>query len=201
MIRKQLFSITLLALFYLCANAQNWDIDLAKDINPTHPGSGYWKFTSASTYLFSAGVPVGVLAAGFITGDAALKKKSIEVFGAMVTEVIVSEAMKKIFDRQRPAEKYPGIIFPYKDLHGQSFPSGHTSLAFAAAASLSIQCKKWYVTVPAYLWAGSVCYSRIYLGVHYPSDVLAGAAVGIGSAYLVHWANKKLFGEKKHHHQ
>jgi undecaprenyl-diphosphatase len=105
--------------------------------------------------------------------------------------------MKSGFKRQRPAETYPGIIIPYKIVYGRSFPSGHTSLVFASAASLSIQFKKWYVTVPAYLWAASVGYSRMYLGVHYPSDVITGAAVGIGSAYASQWLNKKLFPPKK----
>lgn len=173
--------------------AQNWDVDLAKSINPNPPASGYWKFTSASTYTVSAAVPIGLLAAGFIENNPALKKKSYEIFGAVAIELIISEPLKRIINRERPAEKYPADFFPYKNMHGRSFPSGHSSLAFATAASLSIQCKKWYVVVPAYLWAGSVAYSRIYLGVHYPSDVLGGAATGIGSAYLAHWLNKKLF--------
>jgi undecaprenyl-diphosphatase len=58
---------------------------------------------------------------------------------------------------------------------------------------MSIQYKKWYVVVPAFAWAGSVGYSRLYLGEHYPTDVFAGAAIGIGSAYLSEWLNKKLF--------
>ena len=71
-----------------------------------------------------------------------------------------------------------------------SFPSGHTSSAFALATSLSIVYPKWYVIVPSYLWASSVGYSRMHLGVHYPSDVLAGALVGTGSAFLSHALNK-----------
>ncbi|RYD90466.1 MAG: phosphatase PAP2 family protein, partial [Sphingobacteriales bacterium] len=50
-----------------------------------------------------------------------------------------------------------------------------------------------YVTVPAYAWAGSVAYSRMYLGKHYPSDIVAGAIVGVGTGYATHWLNKKLF--------
>ena len=177
--------------------AQNWDIDITKSINPQNPNSSYWKFTSASTYFISAAVPLSLLTAGAIKNDRALKEKSREIFGTIIIEIINSEAMKIAIDRQRPAEKYPQEVFPYKDTRGRSFPSGHTSLAFGTAASLSIQYKKWYVTLPAYMWAASVGYSRIYLGVHYPSDVLAGAAVGIGSAYLCNWLNRKLFPKHK----
>jgi len=197
MIRKKLFASAFLLTFFISAQAQNWDINLAKDINPRYPTSGYWKFTSNSDYFISAGIPAALLATGIITHDPQLQRKSLEVFGAIVVELAISEAMKVSFNRLRPAEKYPDEIFPYRHIHGKSFPSGHSSLAFSAAASLSIQYKKWYVTVPAYIWAASVGYSRVYLGEHYPSDVIGGAAVGIGSAYLSHWLNKKLFPVKR----
>jgi membrane-associated phospholipid phosphatase len=54
---------------------------------------------------------------------------------------------------------------------GLSFPSQHTSFAFATATALSLQYRKWWVVVPAYTWAAMVGYSRLYLGQHYPSDV------------------------------
>jgi membrane-associated phospholipid phosphatase len=177
--------------------AQNWDIDLAKNINPQYPNSGYWKFMSASTYLISAAVPVSLLTAGFIEKNPSLKRKSYTVFGGLVIEIVISESLKSAINRNRPAEDYPADIFPYKHMHGRSFPSGHTSMAFATATGLSLELKKWYVVVPAYLWAGSVGYSRMYLGVHYPSDVLAGAIVGAGGAYLSRWLNQKLFRNKK----
>jgi membrane-associated phospholipid phosphatase len=74
-------------------------------------------------------------------------------------------------------------------------PSGHTSTAFATATSLSMAYPKWYVIIPSYAWASSVGYSRMHLGVHYPSDVFIGAIVGSGSAFLTHKANQWL--EKK----
>lgn len=193
MIRQKLFASVFLLIVLTSAQAQNWDINLAKDINPRYPTSGYWKFTSNSDYFISAGIPATLLATAIITHNPQLQRKSLEVFGAIIIELAISEAMKFSFNRLRPGEKYPAEIFPYRQIHGKSFPSGHSSLAFSAAASLSIQYRKWYVTVPAYIWAASVGYSRVYLGEHYPSDVIGGAAVGIGSAYLSHWLNKKLF--------
>ncbi len=54
---------------------------------------------------------------------------------------------------------------------------------------------KWYIIAPSFAWASAVGYSRMALGVHYPSDVLAGAIIGSGSAYLCYklnkWVNKK----------
>jgi len=197
MIMKRLVIVSMLFTVLATGNAQNWEIDLAKSINPHYPNSGYWKFMSASTYLISAAVPASLLTAGFIENDAALKRKSYSVFGGIVIEIIISESLKSAINRKRPAEDYPMDIFPYRDMRGRSFPSGHTSMAFATATSLSLELRKWYVVVPAYLWAGSVGYSRMYLGVHYPTDVLAGAVVGAGSAYISRWLNQKLFRNKK----
>ena len=70
-----------------------------------------------------------------------------------------------------------------------SMPSGHTSLAFATATTLTLSYPKWYVIAPSYFWACSVGYSRMNLGVHYPSDVAAGALLGAGSAYITHLVN------------
>ena len=70
-------------------------------------------------------------------------------------------------------------------------PSGHTALAFSTVTSLLFTTEKWYFAAPAYVWAIGVGYSRIYLGQHYPSDVIAGAVSGAAGAYLTHMINKK----------
>jgi membrane-associated phospholipid phosphatase len=51
---------------------------------------------------------------------------------------------------------------------------------------LSLSQPKWYVIAPSFLWAGGVAYSRMYLGVHFPSDILGGMVIGVGSS-LIAW--------------
>ena len=78
------------------------------------------------------------------------------------------------------------------------FPPAYR-IAFALATSLCIKYPKWYVIAPSALWACSVGVSRMNEGVHYPSDVLAGAAIGAGCAivniYVNRWLNRWLFGK------
>ena len=108
----------------------------------------------------------------------------------------ITEAMKYSINRTRPFITYTDIV--KKSAAGSpSFPSGHTSSAFAMATSLSLTYPKWYIIVPSICWAGTVGYSRMDLGVHYPSDVLAGALVGAGSAWLTYYVNKKLILKSK----
>ena len=180
------------------AYSQNWDINLLNDINPQNPSSSYWQKTSSTTYVVGVGVPATQLIVGFIKKDKNLQHQGLETIGGLAINSIVTYGLKYTVNRERPYDKYPLLINPYQIEDSHSFPSGHTSTAFSLATSLSIQYKKWYVVVPAYAWASSVGYSRLYLGEHYPSDVLAGAAVGAGSALLSHYLNKKYFSNTKH---
>jgi undecaprenyl-diphosphatase len=59
---------------------------------------------------------------------------------------------------------------------GGSFPSGHAAGSFAFAAFVAVRAPRW--AAPAFVWAALVACSRCVLGVHYPSDVLAGALLG-----------------------
>jgi undecaprenyl-diphosphatase len=92
--------------------------------------------------------------------------------------------------RPRPSISYP-FIEKLSAGGSPSFPSGHTSDAMAMAMALSVMYPRWYVIIPSFLWAGLVGYSRMDLGVHYPSDVLVGAIVGVGCSLAVYWFFKK----------
>jgi membrane-associated phospholipid phosphatase len=185
--------LLLILLCYTRVIAQNWDINLLKDINPRYPNSSYWQNTSASAYYVTGAVTVGALFMGLVSNNDYLKHNAYESVLNLGVSTVLTYGLKFSIRRERPADRYPNDIFVNSPLHGKSFPSGHASLAFSTAATLSIEYKKWYITVPAYLWASSVGYSRMYLGRHYPSDVLGGAAVGIGSGYLTHWFNRQIF--------
>lgn len=81
------------------------------------------------------------------------------------------------------AERHRGFVGRDSRL---SFPSGHASLSVALATSWSLSYPRWYVIAPGTLWATGVTLSRVHLGVHYPSDVLAGAVLGAAVALFVH---------------
>jgi len=161
--------------------------------NSANP-SFVWKGLSSSVYPMALATPSAILAYGYYKKDKHYKNAGWYMVGSLAANTIVTQGAKYIVNRKRPYLDYP-VITPYQADTDPSFPSGHTSTAFATAAALSITFNKWYVTVPAYLWATGVGYSRINLGEHYPSDVLVGAAVGIGSAYLCNWLNKKYFSK------
>ena len=108
----------------------------------------------------------------------------------------IAVATKIIVDRERPYLAYPGMIINgegQNDKYLSSFPSGHSAGAAAIATTMMLRYPKWYVIVPSVgytLWMG---FSRMNLGVHYLTDVLAGYAVGAGVAYGVHLLSKELF--------
>ncbi len=174
------------------ANAQNWDVNVVKALNPIHPNSFVAKGLSASVYPIGIAIPVTTFIIGEVKKDAKTKVQAYEQIGSIAISAIIAEALKKGINRERPYQKYSGI-YPYQYETGESFPSGHTTIAFATATTISLQYKKWYVVVPAYVWAASCGYSRLYLGEHYTTDVLAGAAIGTGSAFVSHWLTKKIF--------
>lgn len=179
-------------------HAQNWDINLLKQINPTNPNSSTWKNISSTSEPLCVAAPVGMFVVSLINQDQNLKKNSFKLAESIVITAAISEVMKVTMNRDRPFVKYPLDVFPNQiDETGKSMPSAHTALAFTTATSIYLAYPKWYVALPAFTWATAVGYSRIYLGQHYPSDVLVGAIVGGGSACLTNWLNKKFVEKKK----
>lgn len=184
--------------------SQNIDIQILRSINSqkVQSSDNFFKFISntASGVVLAAPVSMGI--AGRIKHDDMLFRNACVVAVASGINMVFTTALKYSINRERPFETYPDIM-KKSDVEDPSFPSGHTSSAFATATSLSLAYPKWYIIAPSYLWAGTVGYSRMHLGVHYPSDVLGGMIAGSGSAYLTYKANKWLnnYNGKRHGHQ
>jgi membrane-associated phospholipid phosphatase len=185
--------------FFFCVstiNAQNVDIDVLKKININRNTSldGTFKSISQSAVPISVATPILIYTLGMINNDSVAKQKALFIGETFLASAFITVVSKKIIKTDRPYDTYP-MIQPVVSEASYSMPSGHTSTAFATATSLSLAYPKWYVVAPSFIWAGTIGYSRMHLGAHYPSDVLAGALVGSGSAYLTYkanqWINKK----------
>lgn len=185
-------------LFFISLNlnisAQNPDIDILRRINLNRNKKldNTFIFISNSIVPVSVGVPIGVLGVGFLKQDSTIKNKGVYIGASLLIAAGITTGLKYSVKRERPFVTYP-VIDKVMNAGSPSFPSGHTSDAFATATSLSLAFPKWYIIAPSFVWAGSVGYSRMDLGVHYPSDVLAGAAIGAGTSYLCFKANKWLY--------
>ncbi len=114
-------------------------------------------------------------------------------FGALCTNVI----LKQVVARARPhvtiSELLP--LLPAPDAH--SFPSGHTCAAFACSVAICLCVKNKFARFGVMAFSVLTAISRVYVGAHYLSDVLAGAIVGSICAYVVYYIQKRFFKRKK----
>lgn len=111
----------------------------------------------------------------------------ISLFGSLIVNNVI---LKNLVARTRPYDAVEGlhrIIGAQMDL---SFPSGHTASSFAAAVVILIMCPK-KAGIPALILAFLIMLSRLYVGVHYPTDVLAGMITGTLIAVCVCLVYKK----------
>ena len=192
------FYFVLFLLFVSNLFSQNFDINTLRSINLNRNQNldETFKQITNSYAAISIGTPLTLYAVGLIKKDSILKKEALLIGESVAASIFITIATKRIIKRDRPFVTYPEIE-KLTSGGGYSLPSGHTSIAFATATSLTMTYPKWYVIVPAFGWASAIGYSRMHLGVHYPTDVLAGALIGSGSAYLTFKINKWLDKKKK----
>jgi undecaprenyl-diphosphatase len=119
----------------------------------------------------------------------ALVWKRYAVFLVTVLAVAIADvsanALKGVFDEERPSQRYPE---PRPLVHAPTdgaFPSGHAATSFAAATALTFAFPR---LAPAFfLLALAIGFSRVYVGVHYPLDIVGGAVLGILVATALRW--------------
>ncbi len=105
--------------------------------------------------------------------------------------VVCNLTLKPLCARIRPYDFYgEAMQLLVATPHDFSFPSGHTIASFEAATALALHNKK--LGIPALILAGLIAFSRLYLYVHYPTDVIVSIGLGIAFAYFGAWLTKKI---------
>ena len=191
------FFVLIYYLLIVGVNGQNADIHLLKKISASK-NSKYENFQSGlsfSVYPALVLTPSSFVAIGLLNKDTNQINTGVCIATGIALNTAFTIGLKYSINRNRPYITYPEIK-PIETENTPSMPSGHTASAFNIATSLTLFYPKWYVAVPAYTWASGIAYSRMYLGVHYPSDIIAGAILGSGTAWLTYYLNKKYFRKK-----
>lgn len=150
-------------------------------------GPGAQRVADFAQPIGTPAVIAPALAAGFLGGLAfgkpALAHASARMAGSIAFAAVTTQTLKIVAGRSRPGEVANGDPDEMRFFSGhQSFPSGHTTFAFAAAAALDRETSARWVPWVAYPVAGLVGWSRIHDQMHWTSDVAAGAAVGYFAA-------------------
>lgn len=142
-------------------------------------------FTYLGLGATQAGLGLGAVIAGFCIKNPRLRTAGYAVFTACLAAFLFSQIGKYICDRPRPPLLFFDIRLPDGPRFVHSFPSGHTTVTFAAAVvwAVFVARLRWFI----FAAAGLVGLSRVYLGVHFPYDVLYGAALGTMSGGLSLW--------------
>jgi undecaprenyl-diphosphatase len=108
--------------------------------------------------------------------------------------LITNLCIKPLVDRLRPYEVEATLQLIVPRLSDGSFPSGHTCATFASVFVLSKYYKKW--AIPLYIFACLMGVSRLYLCVHFPTDVIAGAILGLLFGYIAYVVNERIWSKR-----
>ena len=144
---------------------------------------GFLYYVSFATTFVSISILAAVLFLSLKNKSFELRVKFFKLISVLIISAIVSLILKHSIVRSRPFENYPDIE-KLSEAANSSFPSGHTIEAFAMALAVSILFQKRKCSVPIYVWALLIAYSRMALGVHYPFDVIGGIITGSVTSYL-----------------
>src|SRR6516165_11613710 len=168
----------------LKAGATGWDVSLFRILNEVPPAVAS-VLTPLSHLFRPAGiVVVVVLIAGFVV---AWTRSVLPVAAGAVAAAVawaLANLAKAIADRPRPYQVVADAVLRQQPAHGTSFPSSHTAVTVAVVIALMPFLPRALAAV-AIAYAVLVGWSRVYLGVHYPLDILAGAGIGMAVGGVV----------------
>jgi len=152
-----------------------WDRAVVEAFQHLHWGPANWVFEQLSDWWVRSLLVIGI----GLLADLRLRRFPIAATVAIAAYFAssgIAELLKRAFERPRPSLVDPAVHPLVAVPHSYAMPSGHAATAFAAAVAVGLFHPR--LRVPLIALAGLVAISRVWLGVHYLSDVLVGAALG-----------------------
>ena len=144
--------------------------------------NGFWIFI---TSLGNGGLFWIVLGILLLLFPKTRKLGLLTLVSMLIGFLITNVCLKDLVARPRPYTQIPDLTILVKKPHDWSFPSGHTTASFAFAFAFYFGLSRKKYSIPVFVLAALIAFSRLYVGVHYPTDVLGGLLIGTLSAVLV----------------
>ena len=168
----------------LKAGAPGWDVSLFRILNEV-PAAAASVLTPLSHLFLPAGIiTVVVLTVVYVVARDRGVLPVATVAAAAGLAWVLAHVAKAVADRPRPYEVMAGAVLRQQPAHGTSFPSSHTAVTLAVAIAL-VPFLARPLAAAGIAYAVLAGWSRVYLGVHYPLDVLAGAGIGMAAGGVI----------------
>jgi undecaprenyl-diphosphatase len=170
-----------------------WDRAVVEAVQHLHWGPANWCFEHLSDWWVKSLVIVGIGLVADLLGRRRLPLAAGLGAVSYLAAEGVSSLLKGAFDRPRPSVVDPAVHPLVAVPHNGSMPSTHAATAFAAALAVGLVHPR--LRWPLLLLAALIAFSRVWLGVHYPTDVIVGAVLGTAIALVVWRLSIRVFTE------
>ncbi len=172
----------------------SWEIEFLKYIRENMTGPVLDKIMVFITSLGNAGIFWILLSIVLLIPKKTRRTGMFMAIALLIDVILCNGIIKPIVGRIRPYEVAEGIDLIIKKPTDSSFPSGHTAASFAAAVAILFSGRRLWGSL-AIVLAALIAFSRLYLFVHYPTDVICGLILGILCAVAAYFIMK--YNEKK----
>ena len=171
----------------LKAGAPGWDVSLFRILNEV-PAAAASVLTPLSHLFLPVGIIIIITVVVLTVVYVVARNRSVlpvaTVAAAAGLAWVLAHVAKAVADRPRPYEVMADAVLRQQPAHGTSFPSSHTAVTLAVAIAI-VPFLARLLAAAGIAYAVLVGWSRVYLGVHYPLDVLAGAGIGMAAGGVI----------------